>query len=65
VMMPTSKRAEQLALRDLAPGEQGDSPPAQVEMSEEYRALTRRLATVGTLLSGLVLVTILFMVVKP
>jgi uncharacterized membrane protein len=65
VMMPTSKRAEQLARRDLAPGERGDSPSAQVEMSAEYRALTRRLATVGTLLSGLVLVTILFMVVKP
>jgi uncharacterized membrane protein len=65
VMIPTSKRAEQLAKRDLAPGGRGDSPAAQVEMSDEYRALTRRLATVGTLLSGLVLVTILFMVVKP
>jgi hypothetical protein len=34
-------------------------------MSDEYRMLTRRLATVGTLLSLLVLVTILIMVIKP
>ncbi len=56
VMIPTAKRAEVLAARDLA-AEGGDA----VSLSEEYRALTRRLATVGSLLSLLVLVTIYFM----
>jgi Predicted integral membrane protein (DUF2269) len=57
VMIPTSKRAQQLAERDLASG--GEA------MSEEYRSATRRLATVGSLLSVLVVVTILFMAIKP
>jgi hypothetical protein len=74
VMIPTAKRAELLAARDLASdelasGEQGASPGgtarATAVMSDEYRVLTRRLATVGSLLSLLVLVTILFMVIKP
>ncbi len=69
VMMPAAKRAEQLAKRDLAPSEPNagrrESTPAATAMSDEYRALTRRLATVGSLLSAIVLVTILFMVVKP
>src|SRR5271165_2289542 len=39
VMIPTAKRAEALAERDLAAGD-GDA----VSLSEEYRALTRRLA---------------------
>ncbi len=56
VMIPTAKRAEQLAARDIAASEGGD-----VTLSDEYRALTRRLATVGSLLSLLVLVTIYFM----
>jgi Predicted integral membrane protein (DUF2269) len=56
VMIPTAKRAEQIAARDVAAASDGN-----VEMSEEYRALVRRLSTVGTLLSVLVLVTILFM----
>jgi Predicted integral membrane protein (DUF2269) len=60
VMVPTAKRAEALAARDIAAA--GDGP---IEMSAEYSALTRRLATVGSLLSALVLVTILFMVIKP
>jgi aspartate-semialdehyde dehydrogenase len=34
-------------------------------LSDEYRSVTRRLATVGSLLSAIVLVTILFMVTKP
>jgi hypothetical protein len=34
-------------------------------MSDEDRALVRRLSTVGSLLSALVLVTIIFMVIKP
>jgi len=60
VLIPTSKRAETTAERDIT-ASTGDA----VEMSEEYRALTRRLQLVGTLLSLLVLVTILFMVIKP
>ena len=56
VLIPTAKRAEQLAERDLA---------GAGEMSEEYRAAVRRSSTVGSLLSLLVLVTILFMAVKP
>jgi Predicted integral membrane protein (DUF2269) len=56
VMIPTAKRAEELAERDLAA-----SNDETISFSEEYRALTRRLATVGTLLSLLVLVTVYFM----
>jgi hypothetical protein len=60
VMIPTSKRAEQIAGRDLAAAGEGD-----LELSGEYRELVRRLAAVGSLLSLLVLVTILFMVIQP
>jgi hypothetical protein len=60
VMIPTAKRAEQIAQRDVAAAGHGDP-----EMSEEYRALVRRLSTVGSLLSALVLITILIMAVKP
>jgi hypothetical protein len=56
VMIPTAKRAAALAERDLAA-----SSEDPVSFSDEYRALTRRLATVGTLLSVLVLVTVYFM----
>jgi len=62
VMIPTAKRAELAAARDLAAidaGAPGSEP--SVEMSEEYRALVRRLSTVGTLLSLLVLATIAIM----
>jgi hypothetical protein len=65
VMMPAAKRAEQLAKRDLASGASGESAGGAITMSDEYRAVTRRLATVGSLLSAIVLVTILFMVTKP
>src|SRR5436190_12604046 len=58
VMIPTAKRAEQLA-RAAAEG------PEPLEMGEDYRALARRASVVGGLLSLLVLVTILFMVIKP
>ena len=58
VMIPTAKRAEQLA-RAAAAG------PGSVAMGDDYRALARRLSVVGGLLSLLVLVTILFMVIKP
>jgi len=60
VMIPTAKRAEALATRDLAAAGDGEGG-----MSEDYRAAVRRLSLVGTLLSVLVLVTILFMVVRP
>ncbi len=57
IMIPTAKRAEQAAARDL-----GATAGGEVKLSEEYRALTRRLSTVGSLLSLIVLVTIYFMV---
>lgn len=69
LMIPTAKRAEQLAARDLAAaaersgGGSGDQSP--VALSDEYRTLTRRLEMVGTLLGLLVLATIAIMVVKP
>ncbi len=56
VMIPTAKRAELVAARDLTASSDGET-----ELSDEYRALARRLSGVGTLLSLLVLVTILFM----
>ncbi len=61
VMIPTAKRAEAVAERDIAAA--GEA--ADIEMSDEYQALVKRLSTVGTLLSALVLVTILFMAIKP
>jgi Predicted integral membrane protein (DUF2269) len=60
VMIPTSKRAEQVAARDIEAAGGGE-----IELSEDYRALVRRLGSVGTLLSALVLVTTVIMVVKP
>jgi Predicted integral membrane protein (DUF2269) len=60
VMIPASKRAEPVSERDIAASGDGE-----VEMSAEYQSLVRRLSTVGTLLSALVVVTILFMAVKP
>jgi Predicted integral membrane protein (DUF2269) len=59
VMIPTAKRAEQIAARDIAAAA-GD----EVQLSDEYRALVRRLSTVGGLLSLLVLVTILIMALR-
>jgi uncharacterized membrane protein len=60
VLIPTAKRAEQAARRDLEAAGDGAFSP-----SEEYRALTRRLNGVGSALGVLVLVTILFMAIKP
>jgi hypothetical protein len=60
VMIPSSKRAEQLAARDIEA-----AAGATVQMSEEYRVLVRRLNVVGTLMGLLVVVTIFFMVIKP
>jgi hypothetical protein len=56
VMIPTAKRAELAAARDVAAGGNGE-----IVLGDEYRALVRRLTIVGTLLSLIVLVTILFM----
>ncbi len=58
-MIPTAKRAEQIAERDLAATADGE-----IELSQEYRGLVRRLSAVGTLLSLLVLITILFMALQ-
>jgi len=60
VTIPAGKRAEQLAARDIASS--GDGP---IELSAEYQAIGRRLSRVGQLLSLLVLLTILFMAIKP
>jgi len=61
VMIPTAKRAEQLAARDIEAAGGG----GEIELSDEYRALVRRLGSVGWLLSALVVVTIAIMVIKP
>lgn len=66
VMIPTSKRAQEAAERDLAAaGAMSSAEGATVTMSAEYRQLTQRLAVVGSLLSLLVLVTIFIMATKP
>ena len=61
VMIPTAKRAEQAAAGDVAAA----APGATVVFGEEYRGLARRLSIVGSSLSLLVLVTILFMIIRP
>ena len=60
VMIPTAKRAELLARHGVAAA--GAGP---VELGEEYRSAVRRLSLAGALLSALVVITILFMVIKP
>jgi Predicted integral membrane protein (DUF2269) len=60
VMIPAGKRAQELAERDLAASGGGE-----IVFSEQYQAVVRRLQTVGSLLSLLVLITILFMAIKP
>jgi hypothetical protein len=60
VLIPTAKRAEQAAKRDLEAAGDGEFQPGA-----EYQALIRRLNVVGSALSALVLLTILFMAVKP
>jgi hypothetical protein len=57
-MIPTAERAAAVAQRDVQA-----SAGATISLSEEYRALARRLLIVGMLLSALVLITILFMAV--
>ena len=58
VMIPNAERAAALAERDLAASAAG-----AVSLSGEYRALALRLLVLGTLLSGLVLITVLLMAV--
>jgi uncharacterized membrane protein len=53
---PKIAEAMELAERDLA---------AADELSADYQALSRRIATAGKISSAIVLVTIFFMVVKP
>lgn len=74
VMIPASKKAQRLAERDLTAdagegvaGHGGGvgTGQAQTRMSEEYRAVARRLTVVGSLLSALVVATILIMAIKP
>lgn len=60
VMIPTAKRAEALAARDIAAAPDG----RDIVISDEYRALVKRASAVGALLSALVLVTILFMALQ-
>jgi len=60
VMIPTAKRAEAIADRDVSASGHGDP-----EMSDQYRHLVKRLSTVGSGMSALVLLTILFMAIKP
>jgi Predicted integral membrane protein (DUF2269) len=57
VMIPTARRAQAVAERDL----QGDGAAGAIDLSEEYRVLNRRIGAVGALLGLLVLVTLLFM----
>jgi len=60
VLIPAAKRAEEAARADLQGFSGGDFQPG-----EAYRAATRRLNVAGSAASLLVLVTILFMVIKP
>ncbi len=55
-MIPTARRAQTVAERDL-----GTAAGDAIELSGEYRALARRLASASAVLGALVLVTMLFM----
>lgn len=60
VMIPTAKRAEEAVRRDLESAGAGDFQPGS-----DYTAIVRRLNLVGSGLGVLVLLTILFMAIKP
>ena len=60
VMIPATKRAAELAERDIAAAGGGE-----IEMSAEYQAIVRRLNIFGTALSLLVVATIFIMATKP
>ena len=61
VLMPAARRAEKAVARDL----EGWSGEGEFMPSEEYLAIARRINVVGTAASLLVLLTILFMTIKP
>lgn len=61
VMIPAAKRAEQLARAAVEAAGAGEAPA----LGAEYERLVRRMNIAGSLLSLLVLVTILFMVIRP
>jgi hypothetical protein len=56
---PQGRRAMALAERDIEAG------GGEVEFSDEYWAISRRIAQVGTLAGIVIIVTIFFMTVKP
>jgi uncharacterized membrane protein len=60
ILIPTGKRAEEAARRDLEGWSGGEFQPG-----DAYRAAVRRLTMVGSSASLLVLVTIVVMAVKP
>ena len=57
---PQGRRAMELAERDIAAAGTGE-----VEFSDEYWAVSKRIAQVGTFAGILIVVTIFFMTVKP
>ncbi len=57
---PQGRKAMRLAERDIAAAGTGE-----VEFSDEYWAVSKRIAQVGTLAGIVILATIFFMVVKP
>jgi uncharacterized membrane protein len=61
VLMPASRHAEESVTADLAAW----SGAGEFTPGPSYLALTRRLSIVGSIASGLVLLTILFMTIKP
>jgi hypothetical protein len=60
VTIPAGKRAEQIAARDIQASDGGP-----IELSAEYQAIVGRLSRLGPLLSVIVLLTILFMAIRP
>jgi uncharacterized membrane protein len=58
---PSERRAGELAARDVAAA----GPNGPVVLSPEYEALASRIARLGALSAGLVLVAIFFMAAKP
>jgi uncharacterized membrane protein len=61
ILIPAAKRAEAAVRRDL----EGWSGGGEFQPGAEYTAATRRLNAVGSAASLLVLITIVFMAVKP
>jgi hypothetical protein len=59
-LSPNEKRLCEIADRDLAASGGGDFAP-----SAEHDALVKRIGAVGAVMDGLVLLTILFMTIKP